>query len=120
MEIQGVTMQDVKHPTAVSPALSQDHADYHNCVAKLRHMAGLKGAKLKSIRESIRDNTFRLDMSNAMRCDLLENWPLRAQIQFLDSLAGLSDAEKSVKIYEAAYTLYKQQRLITAALRDTE
>lgn len=115
MEIQGVTMRDVRHPTAVSPALPHDHADYHNCVAKLRHMAGLQGAKLKSIRESIRDDTFRLDMTNALRCDLLENWPLRSQIQFLDSLAGLSDAEKSVRIYAAAYGLYRQSRFNPAA-----
>jgi hypothetical protein len=110
MGIQGVTVQEVNHPVAAKPTLPDSHAAYHNCVAKLRHMAGLKGAKLKSIRESIRDNTFPSDLRNAIRCDLLENWPLRSQIQFLDSLVGLSDAEKSVKIYDAAYGLYRQQR----------
>lgn len=110
METHKLTMQEVNYSMTAKPPLPDNHAAYHNCVAKLRHMAGLKGAKLKSIRESIRDNTFPLDLQNAIRCDLLENWPLRAQIQFLDGLAGLSEAEKSVKIYEAAYTLYKEQR----------
>lgn len=103
-------MQQVDHPAAAKPQLTDSEIAYHNCVAKLRHMAGLKGAKLKSIRESIRDNTFRLDMSNALRCDLLENWPLREQIRFLDSLAGLSDTEKSVRVYAAAYGLFRQSR----------
>lgn len=104
-------MQQVAHLVAAKPAATDNEIAYHNCVAKLRHMAGLQVAKLKSIRESIRDNTFGLDMANALRCDLLENWPLREQIRFLDSLAGLSDKEKSVRIYAAAYGLYRESRL---------
>lgn len=108
------TMQKISYPVAAVTPVQNDHIAYHNCVAKLRHMAGLKGTKLKSIRESIRDNTFRLDIANATRCDLLENWPLRAQIQFLDSLAGLSEAAKSVRIYAAAYGLYRQTQVAAA------
>lgn len=93
--------------------VDDSHAVYRNCVAKLRHMAGLPGAKLKSIRESIRDNTFPLEMRNALRCDLLENWPLKSQIEFLDSIAGLSEAQKSVRIYAAAYGLYRHDRAFT-------
>ncbi|MFO1470831.1 MAG: hypothetical protein U1F27_07345 [Turneriella sp.] len=107
-------MQKVREPAAEHTAMADGHAVYHNCVSKLRHMAGLPGAKLKSIRESIRDNTFPLDMRNAMRCDLLENWSLKSQIEFLDSIANLSEAEKSVRIYAAAYSLYRQTQ--TAAV----
>lgn len=105
------TMQKTSYLAALETPGQSDLIAYHNCVAKFRHMAGLKGTKLKSIRESIRDNTFQIDMSNAIRCDLLENWPLRAQIQFLDSLTGLSEAAKSVRIYAAAYGLYRQNQI---------
>ncbi len=108
-------MQEVIHSAVAQPSITDTEIAYHNCVAKLRHMAGLRVARLKLIRESIRDNTFRLDMTNAIRCDLLENWPLGEQIRFLDSLAGLSEAEKSVRIYDAAYSLYRLHRANMAA-----
>lgn len=91
-------------------SLPEKHAEYYNCVAKLRHMAGLPIIRAKPIREAIWDNTFPAVMRDALRCHLLEGWPLREQINFLDGLSGLSDVEKSLRIHEAAYGLYRQKR----------
>lgn len=87
--------------------MHRDLSDYHHCVGKLRIMAGIRESRPKSIREALRDNTFFDTIQEAVHCRLLDYWPLREQQAFLSGISGLTDAEKSVRIYEQAYELYR-------------
>lgn len=87
--------------------MSQHDAEYNRCVEKIKGMAGLPVRRAKTIRESIRDNSFREAIDEAIHCKLIENWPLSEQKKFLDNLVGLTDAEKNIRIHETAYQLYK-------------
>lgn len=85
-------------------------SEYELCVKKLRALAGFNDAKPKSIREALRDDSFEDTIREALHCKLLDNWPLDAQSQFMESLRGLNDMQKRVRIHEMAYSLYRAEK----------
>jgi hypothetical protein len=87
--------------------MDPDYTEYLRCVEKIKSMAGLVGKKSKSIRESLRDDSFEATMDEAVHCRLFEFWSLREQQVFLEDISPLSEIEKRVRIHEMAFSLYK-------------
>lgn len=90
--------------------MNRENSDFHHCAQKIFLMAGVGVKKPKSIREALLDNTFYDTIQEATHCRLLEFWPLGEQRIFLESLEGMGERQKRVKIYEIAYGLYKAAR----------
>lgn len=87
--------------------MKRSFSEYEHCVEKLRRMAGIETAKPKSIREALRDNSFHDTIQEAGHCRLLDGWSLSEQTAFIESLAGLTDMQKRVRVHEMAYRLHR-------------
>jgi hypothetical protein len=90
--------------------MTRDFSEYQHCVRKMMLMVGISDRKPKSIREALRDNSFYDTIREATHCRLMDHWPLREQKIFLESLSGMSEIEKRVRIYDMAYELHKADR----------
>lgn len=84
-----------------------DHANFVRCADVIKQMAGLPRKKSRPIRESIRNGSFKEMVGPEISCEILDNWPLREQLDFLKSVENMTSEEKIVHIYDKVYELWK-------------
>lgn len=89
--------------------MKRNFSEYEHCVEKLQRMAGIETARPKSIREALRDNSFHDTIQEAGHCRLFDGWSLSDQAAFIESLAGLTEVQKRVRVHAMAYELYRAQ-----------
>lgn len=87
----------------------EEIASYYHAVDMLRGRAGLPKKREKTVTEAIRDNSF-AELRAAIHCELFDNWPLREQMEFLESVSDLPSRAVSVRIYEQVFQLLREAR----------
>lgn len=79
--------------------------NFYYSAAVIKQRLGFPRRKTLPIKELIRSGQFLTVVKPEIHCEIFDFWPLRDQLDFMDSLSGMSAPEKEVHIYEKVYGL---------------